>query len=108
LVDHVKWAVEDAKHTAWWLGAFDRAVVGYERVLGLSEREAGTIWPTMLAIQLPFAYWMFLHRNWAWAAMNMRAFSWLYEHRGQIAQSIAAAAAASCRLGASAGSRRVT
>ena len=88
LVDHVKWSVEDAKHAARWLEAFDRAIVGYERVIGLSEREEGAIWYMMLAIQLLFAYWMFLHGNQAWAVLNMRAFDWLYERGNEITRRV--------------------
>ncbi len=88
LVDQVKWSVEDAEHTARWLEAFDRAIVGYERVIGLAEREEGAIWSMMLAIQLLFAYWMFLHGSRAWAALNLRAFYWLYEHGDEITRRI--------------------
>ncbi len=49
----------------------------------------------MLAIQLLFAYWMFLHRNHAWAALNMRAFYWLYDHGNEITRRVTEAT--SCR-----------
>ena len=88
LVDQVKWAVRDAEHTARWLGAFDRVIVGYERVLPLSEREKAAIWYMMLAIQLLFAYWMFLHGNREWAELNMGAFYWLYEHGDEITRRV--------------------
>ena len=92
LVDQVKWSVEDAEHTARWLEAFDRAIVGYDRVIGLAEHEEGAIWSMMLAIQLLFAYWMFLHGSRAWAALNLRAFYWLYEHGDEITRRVMEAA----------------
>jgi Ser/Thr protein kinase RdoA (MazF antagonist) len=88
LVDQIKRFVEDAEHTARWLEAFDRAIVGYERVIGLAEHEEGAIWSMMLAIQLRFAYWMFLHGSRGLAALNLRAFYWLYEHGDEITRCI--------------------
>ena len=88
LVDHLKRWVADAEQASRWLGAFDRAIAGYEGVLALSTREEGAIWSTLLAIQLLFAYWMFLHGSPAGAAVNMRAFYWLYEHRDAITRRV--------------------
>ena len=89
LVDQVKWAVRDGEHTRRWLEAFDRAIIGYERVIPLSKREEEAIWCVMLAIQLLFAYWLFLQGNREWAALNMDAFYWLQEHGGEINRRIA-------------------
>ncbi len=91
LVDQVKWSVLDAAATSQWLAACDRVVVGYERVLPLSSREKEAIPCMMLAIQLLFAYWLFLHGNREWAEMNMQAFYWLHEHRSEISQRVSAA-----------------
>jgi Ser/Thr protein kinase RdoA (MazF antagonist) len=88
LVDHLKQWVADAEQAARWLGAFDRAVVGYKRVLGLSAREERALWSMMLAIQLLFASWMFLHGNRVAAGLNMQAFYWLYEHRDEITRRV--------------------
>ncbi len=92
LADQVKWSVDDPDRTAGWLAAFDRAIVGYERVVPLSRREQGAVWYVMLAIQTLFAYWLFLHENREWAELNMGAFYWLYEHGGEIRRRVAEAA----------------
>jgi len=89
LVDQVKWSIRDREHTSTWLGAFDRAITGYERVIPLLQREKAAIWYGMLAIQLLFAYWLFEHGNREWAELNMDAFYWLHEHGGEISRRVA-------------------
>ncbi len=84
LADMVKSQVETPAELELWLQQFDRFIIGYEQIQPLTSHEKAAIWCGMLAVQMLFVYWFFIHEEEAAAYKNLAAFHWIYRHKDAI------------------------
>ena len=88
LADMVKSQIDTPAELEPWLQQFDRFIVGYEQIQPLTSHEKAAVWYGMLAVQMLFVYWFFIHHAPAAARKNLAAFHWIYRHKHAIVPAI--------------------
>lgn len=84
LADRVKAHFNEPDALALWRQHFDQLIMGYESVQPMTVAEKRALWFGMLAVQLLFAEWFFIHGSEAAAEKNLAVFDWIYEQRDTI------------------------
>jgi Ser/Thr protein kinase RdoA (MazF antagonist) len=88
MADRIK---ERAYEPGWLvnrMGLLPHLLAGYEREIRLTPRERASLWPGMLATQLFFIQSFAEKGNQEHVVRNLRALTWIHEHRDDIQRSL--------------------
>jgi Ser/Thr protein kinase RdoA (MazF antagonist) len=82
--DRLKWRLDEPGAPEAMLPLFPHLITGYEREHTLTPRERAALWPGMLATQLFFTQAFAEQGNQGHIDRNLRALTWIHEHRDDI------------------------